>query len=101
MLASVFGSMSAERVMLYLVTREDGYATEIARAFDTDLSPIQKQLDRLEKAELVQMRRVGRIKLYRLNSEHMLYKELKELVKKALTITSQQPLVDNQNGKKA
>ena len=53
MLATLFGSRSAERVLLFLIARGEGYATEIARVFETDLSPIQNPLERLQQGGLL------------------------------------------------
>jgi len=36
---------SSERVLVFILAREQGYATEIARFFNTKLYSIQKQLD--------------------------------------------------------
>ena len=52
MLESILGSLNRERVMIYLVARDDGYAREIARFFKVGLDPIQKQLEKL--AELAE-----------------------------------------------
>lgn len=48
MLESLLRSASCERVLIFLVAREEGYAREIASLFTTSLAPIQKQLDKLE-----------------------------------------------------
>ena len=48
MLETIIGSVSRERVLIFLLARNEGYAREIARFFDTDLFPIQDQLDKLE-----------------------------------------------------
>jgi len=53
MIEAIVGSTSAERVLMFITARESGYAAEIAKAFSTDLSPIQKQLDRLERDGLL------------------------------------------------
>jgi len=37
----LFNSVSKEKVLLYLVARESGYAREIAKYFNLELSPIQ------------------------------------------------------------
>jgi predicted transcriptional regulator len=50
MLGELIGSINKERVLVYLVAREAGYAREIARFFDVPLNPIQKALDGLERA---------------------------------------------------
>lgn len=79
-LETLVGSLSAERVLQFLVARGQGYATEIARAFDTDLSPIQNQLERLEQGGLLKHAKVGRKKVYRLDPEYPLATELENLV---------------------
>lgn len=80
MLATLFGSLSAERVLLFLVARGEGYATEIARLFDTDLSPIQNQLQRMELGGLLTHKKVGRKKIYRIDPEYPLLTELEKLI---------------------
>jgi hypothetical protein len=45
MLEPLLGSTNAERCLLFLLIREQGYASEIAQFFDTDLYGIQKQLE--------------------------------------------------------
>ena len=87
MLEGLVGSTNAERVLLFLAAREEGYATEIARAFETDLSPIQKQLERMAQKGLLTERRVGRIRLYRLNPEFEFFSEIKSLLNKAIQLS--------------
>jgi len=50
MLGELLGSTNKERVLLYLIAREKGYAREITRFYDTPLNPIQKALDGLGRA---------------------------------------------------
>ena len=87
MLEAVLGSTNAERVLLFLVARGEGYATEIARTFDTDLSPIQKQLDRMERDGLLINKKVGRTRLYRFNPRYAFVDGVKQLVEKALKLS--------------
>jgi uncharacterized protein len=84
MLETILGSTSAERVLLFLAARGDGYATEIARQFDTDLSPIQNQLDRMERGGLIKHVKQGRKKVYRLDPDYQLAPELNALVTAAM-----------------
>ena len=37
MIETLLGSTNAERVLLFLLARDEGYATQIADFFDTDL----------------------------------------------------------------
>jgi predicted nucleotidyltransferase len=83
-LETILGSTSAERVLLFLAARGEGYATEIARVFDTDLSPIQNQLDRMERGGLIKHVKQGRKKVYRLDPEYPLASELNALVTAAM-----------------
>lgn len=89
MLEAIVGSTSAERVLLFLAAREEAYAAEIARTFATDLSPIQKQLERMERDGLLISRKVGRTRLYGFNPRNPFVPELKELLEKALSMCPQ------------
>ena len=54
-------------MLVLLRDRGEGYAREMARFFDTDLVPIQKQPERLEDAGIIVGRRAGRTRLYAFN----------------------------------
>ncbi|MEE8056279.1 MAG: winged helix-turn-helix domain-containing protein, partial [Pseudomonadales bacterium] len=69
---------------LFILAREEGYATEIARLYETDLSPIQKQLDRLERDGLLVNKKVGRTRVYQFNPRYAFLGEVKQLLAKAL-----------------
>jgi hypothetical protein len=85
MLASLFGSKNAERVLIFLSARDEGYAREIARFFETDLKSIQQQLEKLEAAGVLSSREVGRTRPYTFNPRYPFLAELKNLLEKALT----------------
>lgn len=98
MLASLFGSISAERVLLFLFARGEGYAREIARFFNTDLTPIQKKLANLEASGVLYSRFVGRTRLYSLNPRYPFKPEVENLLEKAITFypqTEQEALLMN------
>ena len=84
MLEPLLGSANAERCLLFILAREEGYASEISKFFDTDLYGIQRQLDRLETGGVLASYRVGRTRLYRFNPRYSFLKDLKALLKKAL-----------------
>lgn len=86
MLEAVLGSTNAERVLLFLVARGEGYATEIARLYKTDLSPIQKQLDRMERDGLLINKMVGRTRVYQFNPRYAFFSQVKELLEQALKL---------------
>ena len=85
MLEPIVGSKSSEQVFVFLVARETGYATEIARFFDADLYAIQRQLERLDNAEVLVSRKVGRTRVYQFNPRYPFLYELRSLLEKALS----------------
>ena len=84
MLEPLFGSINKERILLFLLANKEGYARQIARYFKTDLSPIQRQLDRLEFGGILYSRQAGRTRLFGLNPRYPFLKELQALMTKAL-----------------
>src|SRR5687768_5475041 len=88
MIEVLLGSKNAERVLIYLFAREEGYPREIARFFDTDLKSIQNQLDRIEAGGVLVSREVGRTRPYSFNPRYSFLKELKTLLEKAFSFYS-------------
>ncbi len=85
MFEAIFGNKSAESVLLFIVAREGGYGREIASFFDeSSLTSIQKQLDKLENANVLYSETQGRTRVYKLNPRYALYKQLKSLIEQAL-----------------
>ena len=85
MLEALLGSNNKERALLYLATRGEGYAREIARFFDVSLAPVQNQLEALEHGGILYSRTVGRTRLYGFDPRYPLLPELKAFLEKALT----------------
>ncbi|HEY59711.1 MAG TPA: winged helix-turn-helix transcriptional regulator [Anaerolineae bacterium] len=85
MLETILGSVNIERVLIFILARKDGYAREISRFYDTDLDPIQKQLEKLEIGGVLVSRKAGRTRLYSFNQAYPFLQELKSLLKKALS----------------
>ncbi|NIT55896.1 MAG: ArsR family transcriptional regulator [Aliifodinibius sp.] len=85
MLEPILGSKSSEQALIFLVARETGYATEIARFFDADLYAIQKQLERLEDSDVLVSRKVGRTRVFQFNPRYPFLDELKSLLEKGLS----------------
>lgn len=83
MIETILGSESAERVLVFLQTRQKGYATEIAACFDTDLSPIQNQLQKMEQGGVLVSFLEGRTRVYQFNPSYAFLPELKALIQKA------------------
>jgi DNA-binding MarR family transcriptional regulator len=85
MLEPILGSLSSERVLVFILARKEGYARQIARFFETNLAQIQKQLDKLELAGVLVSRRAGRTLLYEFNPRYPFVTELQALLEKAIT----------------
>ena len=84
MLKPLFGTENSERVLIFLLTRNEGYAREIAQFFDTNLFGIQRQLDKLESGGVLVSHTAGRTRLYQFNPRYPFLNELKQLLDKAL-----------------
>jgi hypothetical protein len=85
MLQVILGSKNVERVLIYIYARGEGYAREIARFYETDLLPIQKQLDKLEAGGVLVSREVGKTRPYVFNPRYPFLNELRALLEKALS----------------
>jgi hypothetical protein len=85
MIEPILGSKSSEQVFVFLAARDEGYATEIARFFDADLYAIQNQLERLEGADVLISKKVGRTRVYQFNPRYPFLEELRNLLTKVLS----------------
>ena len=90
MLEPILGSLSCESVLVFILSNKEGYAREVARFFDTDLDPIQKQLEKLEVGGVLSSRTAGRTRLYSFNPRYPCLKELRSLLEKALSFYSKE-----------
>ena len=88
MLEPILGSKNAERVLIFILAREQGYATGISQFFETDLFGIQKQLDKFEAGGILASQLAGKTRMYSFNPRYPFLPELKELLNKALTFYS-------------
>ena len=86
----LLGSKNAERVLIFILAREEGYAREIARFFGADPDSIQKQLSKFESGGVLASRTVGRTRVYSLNPRYPFLKQLKALLEKALVFYSEE-----------
>ena len=72
-------------MLVFLLTSEEGYATEIARFFGANLYDVQRQLDRLEAGGMLVSHKVGHTRVYTFNLRYPFLEELKALLERALT----------------
>ena len=85
MIEVLLGSKNAERVLIYIFTREEGYAREIASFYNTNVKPIQMQLDKFEKGGVLASRTVGRTRPYVFNPRYPFLNELQALLEKTIS----------------
>lgn len=85
MLLPLFGTENSERVLIFLLARNEGYAREIAQFFATNLYAIQRQLDKLEAGGILVSRTAGRTRLYQFNPRYPFLNELRQLLEKAFS----------------
>jgi len=84
MLEALFGSVNKERILFFLYARGEGYPRDIARFFATGLTPIQRQLDALERGGVLVSRLAGRTRLYTFDPRYPFLDELKDLLERAM-----------------
>ncbi len=82
MIVALFGNLNRERVLIFLYVRGSGNASEITRFYQTDLSPVQNQLEKLEMGGILSSRLVGKTRLYEWNPRYPLLLELQSLLEK-------------------
>jgi hypothetical protein len=84
MLEPIFGNGTAEKVLLFLEVHRQGYARELAQAFELPVSVVQKQLLRFERGNVLASRTVGRTRVFELNPAYAFAAELRALLRRAL-----------------
>jgi len=84
MLKVLLGSKDKELVLQYILSKNEGYASKIARFYNIKPSQISRQLEALEDGGVLVGFQVGRSRLYRFNPSYYFLPELKLLLKKAV-----------------
>jgi len=90
MLEPLLGSSNAERVLTFILARDQGYVREIAGFFGVDPDSIQKQLVKFESGGVLVSRSAGRTRLYSFNPRYPFLKELKALLEKSLAFYAEE-----------
>lgn len=80
MLGKLFGSKTAETVLMYLYVYGEGYPTEISRILSIPLNMIQKQLCKFEEGSILISRLRGKVRIYQWNPRYPFLKEVKNLL---------------------
>jgi predicted transcriptional regulator len=84
MLEALLGSVNKEKVLIYIFSRESGYAREIAEFYNISLTSVVNQLKKLEEGNVIYAQMQGRTKVYKFNLRFPFLKELKSLLEKVL-----------------
>jgi len=84
MLEGLLGSQDAERVLLFLAERGEGYGQQIADFWGSRIQGVQRQLDKFENAGALVSETVGRTRVYRWNPRWPFQDELRALLTKAI-----------------
>lgn len=84
MLDAIFGSRSAERVLLYMQNYGEAYAQGIATTFKMSSSQSWKQLQKFEQAGLLVSRLIGKSRVYTWNKGNPVVKALREFLQTIL-----------------
>lgn len=82
MLEKLFGSKTAERVLMYLFVFQEGYPTEISRVFSIPLNMIQKQLFKFEEGGMLVSRLRGKVRIYQWNPRYPFLNEVEKLLER-------------------
>ncbi len=85
MLEAVLGSEGAERVLMFLAARKQGYAKEIADFWKMRVSTCQSQLSRMERDGLLTSEQFGRTRVYSFNRRYAFSEDVQNLLLKALS----------------
>ena len=83
MLQTLFGSKDKEKVLQFILARQSGYASQIARFYETKPSQITKQLETLENGGVLVGTQMGRTRAYSFNPRYFFKDELESLLRKA------------------
>jgi hypothetical protein len=80
-LEDILGSKTKIRILttLFLGDKDSYYEKELALACGSSISEVNRQVHFLVEFGLIIKTKQGRLKIYRLNPAHFLYKPLKEL----------------------
>lgn len=86
MLEPLFGNKTVQKILIFLFVNGKCYGTQLHRALQTPLTPIQKALARLEKGGIIHSYFEGKTRVYQFNPAYPLLPELEQLLKKTYTL---------------
>jgi hypothetical protein len=72
-----------EWILVFIASRGNGYALEIARFFKANYRSVQRQLERLEAGGVLQSKTYGRTRVFSFNPRYAFLKQLIPLIEEA------------------
>lgn len=90
LLSNLFGNETAEKVLLFLASYNEGYAKKISDIFGISLSQVQRQLLRFEREGILVSQLKGKTRVFFWNPRYMFLKELLSLLDRALVMLPQE-----------
>ena len=84
MLQPILGTQDSERVLVFILARREGFASQIADFFNATYTGIRRQLIRLEEGGVLFSKRRGATLFYEFNPRYPFLLELESLLKKAV-----------------
>jgi hypothetical protein len=93
MLNELFGGETTVKCLVYLAAMDEGYPMEISKTFKISNTQVIRTLNKLEQADVLLGKEVGRTRVYSLNPRFFIAKELKALLDR---VVSNMPLEDQE-----
>jgi hypothetical protein len=85
-LEGILGNRSAAQVLLFLEAYGSGHALRIADTYEVSVSPIQRQLRRLEMSGVLLSRTVGQTRLFEFNMRNPTVRNLRTFLAEELAL---------------
>lgn len=85
-LEGILGSRSAAQVLLFLEAYGSGHALRIADTYSVSVSPIQRQLRRLEDAGVLVSRLAGKTRVFEFNTRNPSVRNLRDFLEAELDL---------------
>ena len=85
MIEGLLGSLYKERVLVFIFTRQKGYAREIAQFYKIALTPVLNQLKVLEENGILTSTKQGKTIVYKFNPRYAFLQELQAILEKLVS----------------
>ena len=88
MIENLITSKTKIKLLLKFFLNPDtkGYLRQLAKEFNESTNGIRVELNKLSKAQIIESQKEGRSKIYKANTKHPLFKEIRQIVLKSTGI---------------